>query len=170
MAREPTREPARELAREPTHEPAREPARELAREPTHELALTGIVFVKMRAGVGRPPPRRAPSDQRWHIMSEYAPLDLPAKGKLARNIAYFARALRRAGLPIGTGRVIDAVRAVEAAGFTERPDFYFTLQACFVSRPEHRVVFDQVFRLFWRDPRYLEHMMALMLPTVRGVQ
>ena len=27
-----------------------------------------------------------------------------------------------------------------------------------------------MFRLFWRDPRYLEHMMALLLPAVRGVQ
>ncbi len=27
-----------------------------------------------------------------------------------------------------------------------------------------------MFRLFWRDPRYLEHMMSLLLPAVRGVQ
>jgi len=78
--------------------------------------------------------------------------------------------LRRAGLPIGPGRVIDAIRAVEAAGFTEKRDFYWTLHACFVNRPEHRVVFAQVFRLYWRDPRYLEHMMAMMIPAVRGVQ
>jgi uncharacterized protein with von Willebrand factor type A (vWA) domain len=31
-------------------------------------------------------------------------------------------------------------------------------------------VFAQVFRLYWRDPRYLEHMMAAMVPAVRGVQ
>jgi uncharacterized protein len=103
-------------------------------------------------------------------MTPYTELSLPDDGKLGRNIAYFARALRKAGLPIGPGRVIDAVRAVEAAGFTERADFYWTLQACFVSRPEHRPVFEQVFRLFWRDPRYLEHMMALVVPTIRGVQ
>ena len=35
---------------------------------------------------------------------------------------------------------------------------------------EHRAVFAQVFRLYWRDPRYLEHMMSLMIPAVRGVQ
>ena len=57
-----------------------------------------------------------------------------------------------------------------AAGFTDRMDFYWTLHACFVNRPEHRVVFAQVFRLYWRDPRYLEHMMSMMLPAVRGVQ
>lgn len=103
-------------------------------------------------------------------MPEYAPLDLPDDPKLAGNITHFARALRRAGLPIGPGRLIDAIEAVSAAGFTERRDFYWTLHACFVSRPEHRAVFRQIFRLYWRDPRYLEHMMAAMLPAVRGVQ
>ena len=103
-------------------------------------------------------------------MATYAELNLPEDGKLAHNIAHFGRALRKAGLPIGSGRVIDAIRAVEAAGFTEKRDFYWTLHACFVSRPEQMPVFAQVFRLYWRDPRYLEHMMSLMLPAIRGVQ
>ncbi|MBD1205057.1 MAG: VWA domain-containing protein [Rhodobacteraceae bacterium] len=97
-------------------------------------------------------------------------LALLENGKLSHNIAHFARALRRAGLPIGPGRVIDAIRAVEAAGFTEKVDFYWTLHACFVSRPEQRAVYDQVFRLYWRDPQFLEHMMTLLLPALRGVQ
>jgi uncharacterized protein with von Willebrand factor type A (vWA) domain len=100
----------------------------------------------------------------------YPTLDIPEDGKLARNIAHFARALRRAGLPIGPGRVVDALRAVAVAGFTERADFYWTLHACFVSRPEERAVFAQVFRLYWRDPQFLEHMMSLMLPAIKGVQ
>ena len=100
----------------------------------------------------------------------YPALDIPEDGKLAHNIAHFARALRKAGLPIGPGRTLDAVNAVAAAGFDRREDFYFTLQAIFVSRPEERALFAQVFRLFWRDPRYLDHMMSLMLPQVHGVQ
>ena len=103
-------------------------------------------------------------------MAELPELELPDNPKLAGNITHFARALRRAGLPIGPGRVIDAIRAVEAAGFTDKVDFYWTLHACFVNRPEHRRVFAQLFRLYWRDPRYLEHMMAAMLPAIRGVQ
>lgn len=103
-------------------------------------------------------------------MPEYVPLEMPQNPRLAQNIIHFARALRRAGLPVGPGRVIEAVRAVEAAGFTDRMDFYWTLHACFVNRPEHRTVFAQVFRLYWRDPRFLEHMMSLMLPAIRGVQ
>ena len=103
-------------------------------------------------------------------MAELADLELPADPKLAQNITHFARALRRAGLPIGPGRVIDAVRAVEAVGFTERADFFWTLHACFVSKPEQHATFGQLFRLYWRDPRYLEQMMSFMTPMVRGVQ
>ncbi len=39
-----------------------------------------------------------------------------------------------------------------------------------MNRPEHRDVFAQIFRLYWRDPRYLEHMMSMMLLTNKGVQ
>jgi uncharacterized protein len=102
-------------------------------------------------------------------MVQYADLPVPGDGRLADNITHFARALRRAGLPVGPGRVIDAIRAVEVAGFTRRPDFYYTLMACFVSRPEHLATFGQVFRLYWRDPQFLEHMMAMLSPLVRGV-
>ncbi|WP_342075433.1 VWA domain-containing protein [Yoonia sp. SS1-5] len=97
-------------------------------------------------------------------------LSLPDDPKLAQNITHFARALRKAGLPIGPGRVIDAIRAVEVAGFTKKRDFYWVLHACFVSKPEERAVFGQMFRLYWRDPQYMEKMMAMMLPAVRGVQ
>lgn len=103
-------------------------------------------------------------------MADPGGVAIPEDGRLAQNITWFARALRAAGLPIGPGRVVDAIRAVEAAGFTRRADFYWTLHACFVSRPEHRPVFQQVFRLFWRDPQFLEHMMSLMLPAIRGAQ
>ncbi len=104
------------------------------------------------------------------VMSESATLSLPDNPRLSHNITHFARALRKAGLKAGPGRVIDAIRAVEAAGFTSQQDFFYTLRACFVSRPEERTVFAQIFRLYWRDPRYMEHMMAMMLPALRGAQ
>ena len=34
-------------------------------------------------------------------------------GRLAENIMHFGRALRAAGLTVGPGRVLDAVRAIE---------------------------------------------------------
>ena len=103
-------------------------------------------------------------------MPEHLPLDLPDHPRLTENITHFARALRRAGLRIGPGRIIDAVRAVAAVGFTSKQDFFFTLRAVLISRPEERAVFAQVFRLYWRDPRFMEHMMAMLLPAIRGVQ
>jgi hypothetical protein len=103
-------------------------------------------------------------------MVTYPTLTIPEDGKLPANITHFARALRKAGLPIGPGRILDTMRAVEAAGFTQREDFYHTLQACLVSRPEHRTTFAEVFRLFWRDPQFLEHMMSLLIPQVKGTQ
>lgn len=90
------------------------------------------------------------------------------EGRLVDNIAHFARALRAAGVPAGPGRVIDAIRAVEAVGFDDRRDFRAALEASLISRPEHGAVFAELFRLFWRDPRFDEHMMGLLLPTVRG--
>jgi uncharacterized protein with von Willebrand factor type A (vWA) domain len=87
-------------------------------------------------------------------------------GRLAENVMHFARALRAAGLPIGPGRVIDAVRAVCAVGVGDRLDFYWTLHAVFVSRYDQRTVFDQAFHVFWRNPRLLQRMMALVLPQL----
>lgn len=101
---------------------------------------------------------------------EHAPLDLPDHPQLAGNIAHFAAALRRAGVPTGPDRLILATRAVAASGFTDRADFFHTLQAVFVRRPEHRATFAQLFRLYWRDPRHLEQMMSMLTPAVRGVQ
>ncbi len=101
-------------------------------------------------------------------MSSLPQRSLPENPRLADNLTHFARALRKAGLPVGPGRVMLAIEAVAAAGFTSKADFYWTLHSVFVSRPEERQVFHQVFRLFWRDPRYMEHMMALLLPAVRG--
>jgi len=91
----------------------------------------------------------------------------PQDGSLVANITHFGRALRYAGLPAGPGRIADAVRAVEAAGFTNKRDFFWALHACFVSRPEQRQVYGQIFRLYWRDPKFLEDMMAILMPVAR---
>lgn len=77
---------------------------------------------------------------------------------------HFGRVLRRAGIPVGTGRILDALRAVEVTGIRSRRDFYWTLHAAFVSRREHREIFDQAFHVFWRNPKILERMMGMLLP------
>jgi len=87
-------------------------------------------------------------------------------GRFAANIMHFARVLRTAGLPVGPGKVLDALRAVEAVGIGSRSDFYWTLHAVFVNRRDQRELFDQAFHVFWRKPELLEKMMQLLLPQI----
>ena len=92
----------------------------------------------------------------------------PPAGRLAENILLFARALREAGLAVGTGATLDAVEAVEAARVGTREDFYWTLHAVFVKRREDHDVFDQAFRLFWRRRALLESLLAQLSPPAPG--
>ncbi len=90
------------------------------------------------------------------------------QGRLAENILYFARALRAAGIPVGSGSVLDAFEAVQVAQVGGREDFYWTLHAVFVKRHEHSILFDQAFRIFFRKRGYLEKLIASMLPEISG--
>lgn len=85
-------------------------------------------------------------------------------GRLAQNILYFARALRAAGLPVGPGSVIDAVRAVEVAGLGDRVDFRATLRAVFVKKHEQALIFEQAFDIFWRRRGLVDKLIAMMSP------
>jgi uncharacterized protein len=91
-------------------------------------------------------------------------------GRLGDNILYFGRALRKAGLKVSTAQVNSAIEAIAAAGFTRRDDFYYALRATLVTRAEHLDVFEQVFRMFWRDPQFLEQMMRSMLPLLQTME
>jgi uncharacterized protein len=91
-----------------------------------------------------------------------------SEGRLAENVMHFARLLRAAGLRIGPDRVIDCVKALEISGAQHREDWYWTMSAVFLSRQEQRPIFDQAFRIFWRDPKLAERMMQLMLPQAYG--
>jgi uncharacterized protein with von Willebrand factor type A (vWA) domain len=86
------------------------------------------------------------------------------EGRLAENILYFARALRAAGLPVGSGAVLDALEAVNVARIGTRDDFYWTLHAVFVKKHEHSILFDQAFRIFFRRRGYIDKLIAAMLP------
>ncbi len=90
------------------------------------------------------------------------------EGRLADNIAYFARALRAAGLPVGPGAVLDAITAVEAIRIGTRDEFYWTLHAIFVKRHEHSILFDQAFMIFWRRRALIEKLIAQMSPIAPG--
>ena len=91
-------------------------------------------------------------------------------GRLLDNIVHFAHALRRAGIAVGPAQITTAIEAVQQAGFTQKQDFYATLRAALISRPEHLELFHQAFHFFWRDPEYLERMMRMMLPLVQQLE
>ncbi len=90
----------------------------------------------------------------------------PPVGRLAENILGFARTLRAAGLPVGPGRVLEAVAAVEAVGVDRRDDLYWALNAVFVNRRDQQELFDQAFHVYWRNPKLIDRMRALFLPSV----
>ena len=101
-------------------------------------------------------------------MESYTPPDnsptKAAHGRLADNIVYFARTLRKAGLKVGPATVNDAIEAVLAGGIGSREDFYWTLHSVLVTRHEDTVIFDEAFRLFWRSRELVEKMLAMFSP------
>ena len=93
-------------------------------------------------------------------------LDRLDDNKLAPNIMHFGRVLRAAGLPIGSGKIIDATKAVIQVGIKTRSDFYWALHATLVNKRDQHDLFDQAFHIFWKDPKLLERMLGLSMPPV----
>ena len=86
-------------------------------------------------------------------------------GRLPENIMHFGRVLRTAGLPVGPDQVLKAIEAASAVDVADRAQFYWALHAALVNRRGQRELFDQAFHIFWRNPRLLERMMSLVIPT-----
>lgn len=85
-------------------------------------------------------------------------------GRLADNIVFFSRTLRKAGMRVGPAAVKDAIEAVLAAGIGSRDDFYWTLHAVLVNRREDHATFDEAFRLYWKSRELVEKMLAMFSP------
>lgn len=73
-------------------------------------------------------------------------------GRLPLNLMHFGRMLRRAGLPVGPGQVIEAQNALLHIDLTRKRDVHAALRAVMATRHEHWDVFDAAFALFWRNP------------------
>jgi len=95
-------------------------------------------------------------------------LDQLEGSKLVPNIMHFGRVLRSTGMPVGPGKILDAVQAVLVVGISSRRDFYWSLHAVFVNRHDQHDIFDQAFHIFWRDPHLLERMLGLLIPQISG--
>ena len=74
----------------------------------------------------------------------------PPTGRMADNVIGFARALRVAGMPVGPGAVIDAMNALQLIDIGSRSEVFTGLEAIFVKRHEHALIFAQAFDLFFR--------------------
>ena len=94
----------------------------------------------------------------------------PEDGKLADNITHFARALRKAGMPVGTGRVLDAIRAVEAVGFTDSATSTTRCRPASSAGPSIARSSPRSSGCSGAIPQFMEHMMSLLMPIVRGAQ
>lgn len=97
-------------------------------------------------------------------MSEAAAQGPKGQGRLPENMLHFARALRAAGLPVGSGSVLDAIAAVEAVGICDRADFYEILHAVFVKKHDHSILFRQAFDIFWKRRDFMQKLIAMMSP------
>jgi uncharacterized protein with von Willebrand factor type A (vWA) domain len=91
---------------------------------------------------------------------------MKAQGQLLNRLIAFARVLRRAGIPIGPGSVLDALHAVGIAGIGTKRDFYWTLHSVLIKRHEHHAVFYEAFHRFWRHD-LADRVLREMLPVTR---
>jgi uncharacterized protein with von Willebrand factor type A (vWA) domain len=69
---------------------------------------------------------------------------------LQRNLIVFGRLLRRAGIDVHVGRVIDVTEALPHVNLSSRDEVYHTCRALLVHRHDQLAVFDRAFDMFWR--------------------
>jgi uncharacterized protein with von Willebrand factor type A (vWA) domain len=69
------------------------------------------------------------------------------------NLLVFGRVLRREGIDVHTGRVLDVVDALGHVSLAERDEVYHACRALLVHRHEQFAIFDRVFEAFWRRHR-----------------
>ena len=72
-------------------------------------------------------------------------------GHLLHNLLLFGHLLRRLGLNVHEGRMVDAVRVLEDIGVERRADVWSALRTLLVHRKDDLPVFDEAFDVFWRQ-------------------
>jgi uncharacterized protein with von Willebrand factor type A (vWA) domain len=71
--------------------------------------------------------------------------------RLFDNLLIFGRVLRRAGIDVHRGRLLDLVQALGHVNLGARDEVYHTCRALLVHRQEQIVIFDRAFAAFWRE-------------------
>jgi uncharacterized protein with von Willebrand factor type A (vWA) domain len=90
------------------------------------------------------------------------------QGKLADNITGFGRALRRAGVKIDSQRISLAHQAASYVGIAEKQDLSAAFEAVMVSREQDRLVFRELFDVYFQDPKVANKLLAQLLPSAEG--
>jgi len=73
-------------------------------------------------------------------------------GQFLHNLLLFGRVLRRLGLDINPGRMMDLVSALDHIEIGQKFDFFFAARTLLVHDREDLALFDEAFELFWRKP------------------
>ena len=89
-------------------------------------------------------------------------------GKLADNIAGFGRSLRRAGVRVDASRIAMAVEAAQAVGLANKHDVSAAMEAVMVSREQDRLVFRELFDVYFRNPDVANKLLSQLLPSAEG--
>ena len=67
------------------------------------------------------------------------------------NLLIFGRVLRRAGIDVQPGRLLDVVEALGHVDLSARDEVYHACRALLVHRHEELPIFDRAFAAFWRE-------------------
>jgi len=70
--------------------------------------------------------------------------------RLLENLLIFGRVLRRAGIDVHPGRLLDVIDALEQVNLAARDEVYHTCRTLLVHRHEQIPIFDRAFAAFWR--------------------
>src|SRR2546430_14177490 len=73
-----------------------------------------------------------------------------AMSRLLENLLIFGRVLRRAGIDVHPGRLLDVIEALEQVNLGARDEVYYTCRTLLVHRREQIPIFDRAFAAFWR--------------------
>ena len=71
---------------------------------------------------------------------------------ILHNLALFGEVLRGLGLEVGSGNMVDLVRATEHVPLARRGDFRQAARSILVHRKADLPLFDEAFDVFWRRP------------------
>ena len=72
-------------------------------------------------------------------------------GHILHSLLLFGRLLRRLGLDVHVGRMLDAISVIDDVGVARKADFRFALRTLLVHRRDDLPIFDEAFEVFWRQ-------------------